>query len=166
MTDIDVDNAPLARLGRWSHSHRRLLIIAWAFLAIGLGVFAPKLEHALSGAMWEVNGSESLAAREVIEEQFGGLSSQSAVVVIQSQSVGIDDPAFQLVVADVNAVLDGESAFGPALPPQPGMDGQTVMIQAGALVDPTEAVRAAERIGGDVGALSTVDDGGDFAVAL
>jgi RND superfamily putative drug exporter len=166
MSDLDVDNAPLARLGRWAHSHRRLMIIVWAFLAIGLGIFAPRLEPALSGAMWEVNGSESLAAREVVEEQFGGLSSQSAVVVIQSESVAVDDPAFQLVVADVNAVLDTEPAFGQPLPPQPGMDGHTVMIQAGAVVDPTEAVRAAERVGGDIGDLSTVDDGGEFAVAL
>jgi RND superfamily putative drug exporter len=142
------------------------MIIVWAFLAIGLGSFAPRLEPALSGAMWEVNGSESLAAREVAEEQFGGLSSQSAVVVIQSESVVVDDPAFQLVVADVNAVLDTEPAFGQLLPPQPGMDGHTVMIQAGAVVDPTEAVRAAERVGGDIGDLSTVDDGGEFAVAL
>ncbi len=145
MSDLDVDNAPLASLGRWAHSHRRLMIIVWAFLAIGLGILAPRLEPALSGAMWEVNGSESLAAREVVEEQFGGLSSQSAVVVIQSESVAVDDPAFQLVVADVNAVLNTEPAFGQPLPPQPGMDGHTVMIQAGAVVDPTEAVRAAER---------------------
>src|SRR6056297_2934779 len=50
--DTDVEHPPLARLGRWSHNHRKIVIIAWAVLAIGLGVFAPRLEHALSGAMW------------------------------------------------------------------------------------------------------------------
>ncbi len=145
--ETDVVHPPLARMGRWAHGHRKLVILTWAVLAIGLGVFAPRLEHALSGAMWEVNGSESLAARDVIDEQFGGLSSQSAVVVIQSQSTPIDDPAFQQTIADVNALIGTEEGFGQPMPPQPGMDGQTVMIQAGANVDPTEAVRAAERLG-------------------
>lgn len=166
MIDEPIDHTPLARLGRWAHAHRRLVIGIWALVAIGLGVFAPQLPGALSGAMWEVNGSDSLAAREVIDEQFGGLSSQSAAVVIHSDSLPYDDPAFQAKIDEAVAVLDGEDAFGPAMPAQPGMDGRTVMIQAGALVDPTEAVRAADRIREDIGALSTTDDGGDITVAL
>jgi len=164
--DTDVEHPPLARLGRWSHNHRKIVIIAWAVLAIGLGVFAPRLEHALSGAMWEVNGSESLAARDVIDEQFGGLSSQSAVVVVQSEGTSVDDAAFQQVVADVNAILESEPGFGTPMPPQPGMDGRTVMIQAGANVDPTEAVRAAERVGDDIGDLSREVADDEIAVAL
>ena len=166
MIDEPVDHTPLARLGRWSHSHRRQVFIIWGLLVIGLGVFAPKLEGALSGAMWEVKGSESLAARDIIDEQFGGLSSQSAAVVIHSDTLTVDDPRFQQAITDVNAILADESAFGPAMPAQPGMDGQTVMIQAGALVDPTEAVRAADRIHDEIGALSTDEDGAALTVAL
>ena len=55
--ETDVEHPPLARLGRWAHSNRKFVIITWAVLAIGLGVFAPRLEHALSGALWVVNGS-------------------------------------------------------------------------------------------------------------
>ena len=88
-------NPPLARLGQWAFGHRRLVIGTWAFFAIGLGIFAPKLEHALSGAMWEVNGSDSLAARQIIDREFGGLSSQSAAVVVYSETLGADDPAFR-----------------------------------------------------------------------
>jgi putative drug exporter of the RND superfamily len=164
--DTDVEHPPLARMGRWAHGHRKAVIIAWAVLAIGLGVFAPKLESSLSGAMWEVNGSESLAARDVIDQQFGGLSSQSAVVVIQSQSTPIDDPAFQKVITDVNALIATEPGFGQPMPAQPGMDGKTVMIQAGAQVDPTEAVRAAERLGNEIGDLSTTVAGDQIHVAL
>jgi RND superfamily putative drug exporter len=164
--ETDVEHPPLARIGRAAHRHRRFVIVAWAVLALGLGFFAPKLEHALSGAMWEVNGSESLAARDVIDEQFGGLSSQSAVVVIQSRSTPIDDPAYQQVIADVNALIATEPGFGQPMPAQPGMDGMTVMIQAGAEVDPTEAVRAAERLGDDIAELSTEVAGDEIAVAL
>ncbi len=164
--DTDVVHPPLARMGRWAHSHRKAVIIAWAVLALGLGVFAPKLEHALSGAMWEVNGSESLAARHIVDEQFGGLSSQSAVVVIQSESTPIDDPAYQQVIADVNALIVTEPGFGQPMPAQPGMDGMTVMIQAGAEVDPTEAVRAAGRLGDAINDLSTEVAGDQITVAL
>jgi RND superfamily putative drug exporter len=157
-----MSSAPLARLGRAAHAHRLAVILAWAALAVGLGLFAPKLESALSGAMWEVKGSDSLAARNLIERDFGGFSSQSAVVVLHSDTLTADSPAFQAKVDAATKVLAGEAALTPAAPPQPSQDGHTVMLQAGALVDPTEAVRAAERISGDIGALSD----GQVTVAL
>jgi RND superfamily putative drug exporter len=102
----DVDHTPLARLGRWAHRKRKLVLGVWALLTIAIGVFAPKLEHALSGAMWEVKGSDSLAAREVIDEQFGGLSSQSAR---RSSSTATPSPsttrAFQQAITDATAAL-------------------------------------------------------------
>ena len=143
---------PLARLGLWTHSHRLAVIVLWVVFAAGLGVFAPKLEHSLSGAMWEVEGSDSLAARTVIEEQFGGMSSQSAAVVLHSDTLAPDDPAFLQRIEQVTAALRAEPAFGPAVV-QSGPDGHTVLVQAGALVDPTEAVRAAERLNEPLGNL-------------
>ena len=43
MHDRSIGHSPLARLGRWAHSRRRLVIGIWLLLAVGLGVFAPKL---------------------------------------------------------------------------------------------------------------------------
>ena len=34
-----------------------LVAIAWVVVAVGLGFFAPRVEHALSGAGWEATGS-------------------------------------------------------------------------------------------------------------
>ena len=112
--------------------------------------------------MWEVKGSDSLAARNLIQRDFGGFSSQSAVVVLHSETLSADSPAFQAKVDAATKVLASEAALTPAAPPQPSQDGRTVMLQAGALVDPTEAVRAAERISEDIGALSD----GQVTVAL
>lgn len=128
---------PLGTTGRFMAGNRLAVIAVWLLVAVGLGVFAPKLEHALSGAMWEVEGSDSLAARQVIEREFGGLSSQSAVIVLQSDSLTYEDPAFAERIAAAAAVLASEGAFGPAMPAQPAPDGKTVMLQAGAVVDPT-----------------------------
>lgn len=157
-----MSNAPLARLGRFAHAHRWHVVAAWAIIAVGFGIFAPRLESALSGAMWEVKGSDSLAARTIAEENFGGFSSQSAVVVLHSDTFSADDPAFQQRIADATAVLATEKTLTPPAPPQVSQDGHTAMLQAGALSDPTEAVRAAERISGDIKKL----DGDGMTVAL
>jgi RND superfamily putative drug exporter len=58
---------PLGRLGAWTASHVRIVVIGWVVIAVGLGVFAPRAEHALSGAGWEASGSESVTARAQIE---------------------------------------------------------------------------------------------------
>ena len=58
---------PIGRLGRWTADHRRAVGVVWALLAVGLGIFAPRAEHALSGAGWEANGSESVAARDEVD---------------------------------------------------------------------------------------------------
>jgi RND superfamily putative drug exporter len=154
-------SGPLATLGRQAHHHRLIVIGLWLTLTLGLGIFAPKLEHALSGAMWEVNGSDSLSARQVLEEKFGGFSSQSAVVVLNSDNLTVNDPAFQARIAEATKVLASEDTLTPPVA-QPSQDGHTVMLQAGTLTNPTEAVRAAERIAGDIGDLSD----GDITVAL
>ena len=49
---------PIGRLGRWTTEHFRIVAIIWLVIAIGLGFFAPRAEHALSGAGWEATGSE------------------------------------------------------------------------------------------------------------
>ncbi|MBE7520746.1 MAG: MMPL family transporter [Thermoflexaceae bacterium] len=144
----------LAQFGRWAHSHRLLVVAAWAALTIGLGLFAARLEHALSGAMWEVNGSDSLAARKLMEQEFGGYSSQSAVAVFHSDTLAATDPAFQQLIGRAGEIFASEGALSPALPAQVSPDGHTAMLQAGSLVSPTDSVQAAERVSDDIAALS------------
>jgi RND superfamily putative drug exporter len=115
-----------------------------------MAIFAPRLEHELSGAMWEVDGSESLQARQAADQHFGGTSSQSAVVVLSSTGLAADAPAFQDRIASVEAILAEEPVFRPPASPQVSQDGHTVVIQAGTLVDATEAVRAAGRVNDDI----------------
>jgi RND superfamily putative drug exporter len=43
---------PIGRLGYWMAGHVRFVVIAWVVLAVALGFFAPRAEHALSGAGW------------------------------------------------------------------------------------------------------------------
>ena len=75
---------PLGRLGIWVTGHAKLVTGVWLLLIIGLGAFAPQVEHNLSGAGWQADGSESVAARELAREHFGGNASSAIQVVVQS----------------------------------------------------------------------------------
>ena len=74
---------PIGRLGRYTATHVRVVMVAWLLVAGTLGFFAPRVEHALSGAGWEATGSESVQARQLIDRGFGGLSLSALQVVVQ-----------------------------------------------------------------------------------
>ncbi|MFY9487905.1 MAG: MMPL family transporter [Solirubrobacterales bacterium] len=148
---------PIGRLGRWTASHFKFVAIAWAIIVIGLGVFAPKVEHALSGAGWEATGSESLSVRETVDREFGGLSSSALMVVVHSADKTATDPAFTAVVADAQRALKSDPRVTEVVPPQPGQsisrDGHTAIIQAGAAASSNEMVRAADDLKEELAAL-------------
>ncbi len=139
---------PLGRLGRYTATHFRLIALAWLVLAVVLGVFAPKVEHALSGAGWEATGSESVKTRELVDRNFNGLSSSALQVVVHSPDKTLADPAFRGAVARAQQVLEGDERVSAVVPPRPGQsvsrDGHTAVVQAGAASDPNEMVRAAD----------------------
>ena len=83
---------PIGRLGRYTATHFRTVAIAWALVAVVLGVFAPRVETALSGAGWEATGSESVAARKAIDKNFQGLSSSALMVVVHSPDKTVARP--------------------------------------------------------------------------
>ncbi len=60
---------PIGRLGRFAATHRAWVFGTWAVLALVLGALAPRVEHALSGAGWQANGSESVQAREAVDSE-------------------------------------------------------------------------------------------------
>ncbi len=148
---------PIGRLGRWTAAHFRLVAIAWAVVAVGLGVFAPRVEHALSGAGWEATGSESLTVRETVDREFGGLSSSALMVVVHSDEKTATDPAFKAVVANAQRALDADPRVTEVVPPRPGQsisrDGHTAIVQAGAGASSNEMVRAADDLKAELAAL-------------
>jgi len=139
---------PIGRLGRYTATHFRTVAIAWALVAVVLGFFAPKVEKALSGAGWEATGSQSVEARKMIDQNFGGLSSSALMVVVHSSTKTVADPSFKLAVARASSTLKADSRVKAVVAPQAGMsisrDGHTAIIQAGAAADSNTMVRAAD----------------------
>jgi RND superfamily putative drug exporter len=155
---------PIGRLGRWAADHVRAVAIAWAVLALALGLFAPQVESALSGAGWQANGSESVQARALIERNFAGLSSSALMVVLHSQQLTTSDAGFRQTVARVERVLRANSHVRSVVPPHAGSsissDGHTAVVMAGANGDPTAMVAAADTL------KSKLNDAGTPAVAV
>jgi RND superfamily putative drug exporter len=160
------DYGPLGRLGRYTATHFKVVVIAWVVIAVVFGIFAPRVEHALSGAGWEATGSESVAARQAIDKNFDGLSSSALMVVVHSNQETIKDPAFKAAVAKSSRILAADPNVTTVVAPQPGVsisrDGHTANIQAGAGADSNTMVRSAD----DLKESLTAAEGAGVSVSL
>ena len=150
---------PLGRLGTWVLDHRRLVAAVWALLIVGLGIFAPRVEHDLSGAGWQADGSDSVAARDLAVEHFGGNASSAIQVVVRSSDGPVTEGEGAEVIAEVTALLEEDPRIATIVPPQPGatlsQDGDTGVVLAGASADTNEMVRAATDLKEELATLST-----------
>jgi RND superfamily putative drug exporter len=150
----------LARLGAWTGSHLRVVLIAWLLVLGIFGAFAPQVESALSGAGWQDSGSSSVKARDVIATDFAGLNSTALQVVVHDRRGPIaGDPAAQQVIGRATALLEADPRVSTVVTPRPGMslsrDGTTAIIQAGAKADSNAMVRAADDLTKPIRMLST-----------
>lgn len=146
---------PLGRLGRWSAEHLRIVAAVWAVVVVGLGLFAPQVHSALSGAGWEDSRSDSVAARELVQQNFGGTSSSALMVVVSSDTLTVDQPGFRAALDGVQGVLAGDDAIASVTPPDPAAgtvsrDGRIAIVMGGAAESPTGMVAAADRLKGDL----------------
>jgi RND superfamily putative drug exporter len=141
---------PIGRLGRLAARHRGRVFVAWALIAVGLGILAPRVETALSGAGWQASGSESVEAREQIDDHFAGAGSYALQVVVHSPDLMASTPEFRRTVTRSQRVLRHDPAVAQVFPPRPGRstssDGHTALIRAGAAADPNAMVDAADRL--------------------
>ncbi|MBN1529976.1 MAG: MMPL family transporter [Thermoleophilaceae bacterium] len=156
----------LGRLGRWTATHFRAVLAAWVVIAAVFGFFAPKVEHALSGAGWEATGSESVQARQAIDRGFAGHGGYGLMVVVHSRSATVEEPAFRGTLRAVERRLAADESVTTVVPPREGAtisaDRHTAVVQAGAAKNPNEMVRAADDLKGELGRLGS----GDIAVDL
>jgi RND superfamily putative drug exporter len=138
------------RLGRWSAQHRRTVFLGWAAIIIALGAVAPRVEHALSGGGWQADGSESVAARGLIERHFGGQGSYALAVVVSSSRNVASDSAFQHAIETAAQALRRDPAVAGVQLPRQGdsisANGHIAVVRGGAGADTAEMVRAAGRV--------------------
>jgi RND superfamily putative drug exporter len=150
---------PIGRLGRYTATHFRIVLVGWLVLALVLGFFAPRVETALSGAGWEASGSQSVQARKLVERDFAGLGGYGLETVVYSPTETVGSASFREVVAHVEQTLRANGAVRTVVAPAPGLsisrDGHTAIVQAGAAKNPNEMVAAADKLKGTLHGLST-----------
>lgn len=145
---------PVGRLGRLAAKHRRRVFAGWAIVAVGLGVLAPRVETALSGAGWQDNGSESVQAREEIDRAFAGGGAYALQVAVHSDRFATGSAPFRLTLTRAERILAADPAVRTVAAPRPGVsisrDGHTAILRAGAAKDPNGMVAAADRLKTDL----------------
>ncbi|MCD6016419.1 MAG: family transporter [Solirubrobacterales bacterium] len=150
---------PIGRLGLWTATHVRAVVISWAIVAVALGFLAPRAEHALSGAGWEATGSESVIARDAIDAEFDGLTSSGLMAVVDSETLTVADPGFVRVIDGVEHELAAEEDVTRVVAPRAGVsisaDGRTAVVQAGAGADPNRMVQVADEVKDELADLGT-----------
>src|ERR1019366_1174344 len=155
----EVHVGPIGRLGRYTATHFRTVLVGWLLVALVLGFFAPRVEKALSGAGWEASGSQSAQARKLVERDFAGLGSYGLMTVVYSPTQTVGSPAFRSAIARVEQTLRSNRAVRTVLAPAPGLsisaDGHTAIVQAGAARDPNGMVAAADSLKGTLHKLSS-----------
>src|SRR3954451_8032995 len=139
---------PLGRLGRWTAGHFRIVLVAWAIVAVGLGVVAPRAEQALAGAGWAATRSESVRARGLIDRSFAGLGTYGLSVVVHATGKTVSDPAFARVLRQVERRIHADDV---TISP----DRRVAVIQAGAAGNPDGMVRAAGELKGPLARLGS-----------
>ena len=113
---------PFARLGAWAATHFRRVLVAWLLVIVAFGFFAVHVESALAGAGWQASGSQSVAARAIIEKNFAGLSATGLqVVVVDHHGPIATDPLAQASVAKATRVLRNDPRVSTVVPPQAGV---------------------------------------------
>ncbi|HLI52741.1 MAG TPA: MMPL family transporter [Acidimicrobiales bacterium] len=145
----------MARLGAWTATHLRAVLLAWAAVVVAFGFFAPRVQSALAGAGWQDSTSQSVAARNVIQRDFKGLGASALQVVVVDRRGPIpSDPAARAVIAKVTSLLRSDRRVSVVEGPQPGAslspDGRTGIITAGSAAGPNGMVQAAEHLAGPI----------------
>jgi RND superfamily putative drug exporter len=147
----------MGRLGRYTATHFRVVLIGWALIALGLGLLAPRVEQALSGAGWEASGSESVQARHLINQSFEGRSAYGLTVVVHSPTATVRAPSFRATLEAVEGRLQADPAVRTVVTPRPGAsispDGHTAIVQTGAAKDSNAMVKAAQDLKGPLAGL-------------
>jgi putative drug exporter of the RND superfamily len=154
-----VNVGPIGRLGRFTATHLRGVLLGWLILALTLGFFAPRVETALSGAGWETTGAHSIQARQLIQRNFRGLSSYALMTVISSSTSTVKDAAFRSAIMRVEHALGRDPAVRSVIAPSAGVsisaDRHTAIVEAGAAKNSNEMVKAADHLKRTLAALST-----------
>jgi RND superfamily putative drug exporter len=136
------------RLGRWTATNPIKVILVWLVLLACATVSASSFTSHLTGNGNEVTGSDSQAAKELVEDQFPVVADETDLVVVHSGRLTTDDEPFRRAVDTVVARFDGHPGVVSVLSPYTApdrmisADRRTAIIPVGLTGTPKELRQA------------------------
>src|SRR5437868_2906409 len=92
-------------LARRVVAHPRTIVILWAVVLAVAAPMALRLAHVAQGGSEAIRGSESHAVMSILHREFGAGSALTIPVVLTSEHMSADNPAFAATVTDLSARL-------------------------------------------------------------
>jgi putative drug exporter of the RND superfamily len=111
----------LGRLAALAYRRRRLVVVSWIVLLIGIMALGPRIAGEFT-ADYAAPGSDSRAARELVEQRFGGYSGESIDVVWEADS-GAESPQVRREMDDFISRAERLEGVASAQPAQVSGDG-------------------------------------------
>jgi putative drug exporter of the RND superfamily len=129
-TDRPDQNAPrgrLARLASLAYRRRRAMLAAWLVALVAVVAVAPRIAGEFT-ADYSAPGSDSQAARQLVEERFGGFSGETVDVVWESPA-GAGSPEVRGKIDGLVKEAQGLEGIERAIPAAYSRDGTTGVIR-------------------------------------
>jgi RND superfamily putative drug exporter len=138
-----------------------VIIVVWVLVVAGSVVVYPHFVERQTAATFDVPGSESDRAEQVLAEEFPSLGDEQDVVVFQSEELAAEDPAYQREISDALDSLqerpEVEQVVPPTGPEGTGMvsdDGRTAVASVTLTGSETSLQESAPRLQELVGGAS------------
>ena len=126
------------RWGAVMARHRRIVIITWAVVILACGASLPFLFNQLKAPSYDVNGSESARAGQLLQRHFAGQGKEQDVIVLDAGNGRITDPGARATVDRVVKAAQGQhgvitviSPFSPQARDQVSKDGRAALAIVG-----------------------------------
>lgn len=126
------------RWGAVMARHRRIVIAAWVVVIFACGASMPFLFNQLKAPNYNVNGSESAHAAQLLQRHFAGQGNEQDVIVFDAANGRITDPAARATVDRVvkaaqrqKGVVTVISPFSPQARDQVSQDGRAALALVG-----------------------------------
>ena len=126
-SDPTMPQGRLARLAAVAYRRRRTMLTAWVALLVAVVVLAPRIAGEFT-ADYSAPGSDSQAARELVQERFGGFSAETVDVVWESPA-GARSPAVREDIDQFVADAQRLEGIGAAAAPEISESGAIGVIR-------------------------------------
>ena len=126
-----------ARAGHWSARHRKTAIFGWLGLIIALFMIGGSVGQKQPTDAQKADGDSRKAMQ--IYEDAGFEKKTSEMVLVQSKTKTVDDPAFQAAVADVTKTVSKQSVVTNVTSDAVSEDRRSALVQFDLKGDPETA---------------------------